>query len=220
MGDVKLSVPEIVIIGGGGHATVLIDSLRAAGEKRVMAVLDADASGHGTSICGVPVIGGDDLLETLARSGTHSFFVGVGGTSDNRPRARLYEKAKRLGLAPVTIRHPSAIVSPDATIGEGCQILPGAIVNARAVLGENVIVNSGAVVEHDCVIGDHTHIATGALLASTVRIGKFAHISIGAVVRQVIKIGNGAVVGAGAVVIKDVEENTIVVGVPAKEKNS
>lgn len=206
--------PRCVILGGGGHARVLLDCLQRAGNAVIHGILDAEDRGE--DLFGVPILGDDDLLPELAAQGVTHFAVGLGGTGDNRPRQRLYTLALSHGLKPLTILHPTAIVSPWATLGAGCQLLPGVIVNAGAALGENVLVNSGAIVEHDCVVGDHAHIATGARLASTVQIGALAHVGAGATVRQVARIGEGAVVGAGAVVVKDVSPWTVVIGVPAR----
>jgi sugar O-acyltransferase (sialic acid O-acetyltransferase NeuD family) len=210
-------VPDIVLIGGGGHARVLIDALRASGDSRTIGVIDADPARAGTAVFDVPVLGGDALLPELAAAGTRLFVVGLGGTRDNGPRARLFESAAALGMQPVTIVHPAATVSTYASVGAGAQILAGAVVNAGARLGRNVIVNTAAVVEHDCTIGDHAHVSTGAKLASTVSVGAGAHVGVGATVRQSISIGDRAVVGAGAVVVKDVPAGAVVAGVPAKE---
>ncbi|HTA38638.1 MAG TPA: acetyltransferase [Candidatus Acidoferrales bacterium] len=209
--------PDIVIIGAGGHASVLIDALRASGDVRTIGAIDADRGRIGRAIFDVPVLGDDTLLPELAASGTRLFAIGVGGTRDNAPRARLFEAAIALGLQPVTIVHPAATISRYAHVGAGAQILAAAVVNASARIGKNVIVNTGAVVEHDCVVGDHAHISTGACLASTVTVGTGAHVGVGAAVRQSIVIGADAVVGAGAVVVKDVAAGAVVTGVPAKE---
>lgn len=209
--------PKIVLIGGGGHARVLVDALRASGETGVIAVLDADPARAGSQLLDATVVGCDELLEELAAKGTRYFAVAVGGTKNNAPRMALYLRALDLGLEPALIVHPRAVVSPWATLGRGCQVLAAAVINAGAALGENVIVNTGAIVEHDCRIGDHVHVATGARLASTVTVGDRALIGAGSVVRQVITIGEDAVVGAGAVVVKNVPAATIVAGVPAKE---
>lgn len=211
------NTPRIVLIGGGGHARVLVDALRAAGETGAIAVLDADPARHGEMLLDATIAGGDEMLAALVSQGAKFFAVAVGGTRNNAPRAALYRRGLDLGLQPISIIHPRATVSPWASVGAGCQILAAAVVNAGAVLGANVIVNSGAIVEHDCCIGDHVHIATGARLASTVTVGDRAHIGAGSVVRQLITIGEASVVGAGAVVVKNVSAATVVAGVPAKE---
>jgi sugar O-acyltransferase (sialic acid O-acetyltransferase NeuD family) len=205
-----------IILGGGGHARVLIDCLQAAGCVQLYGVLDRDNAQWGQTLLGVPILGGDELLPDVVAKGVNCFAVGLGGIGDNRPRQRLFELGLSFGLEPLTAVHPTAICSRWAKIGPGSQLFPGSIVNAGAELGVNVIVNSGAIVEHDCIIGAHAHVATGARLASTVRVGDGAHIGAGATVKQCITIGEGAIVGAGAVVVKDVPAQTVVAGVPAR----
>lgn len=205
-----------VILGGGGHARVLIDALQLINQVELYGVLVPDESLWSSDIFGVPVLGGDDLLPGLADQGVDSFVVGLGSVGDSRIRQRLFHYGLDQGLDVLSVRHPTAILSPHARLGRGSQFLPGSIVNAGAVIGENVIINSGAIIEHDCQIGDHVHVATGAHLSGTIQVGEGAHIGTGAVVRQGIKIGENAIVGAGAVVVKDVLPDTCVVGVPAR----
>jgi sugar O-acyltransferase (sialic acid O-acetyltransferase NeuD family) len=204
-----------IVLGGGGHARVLIDLMREAGLGEPDGILDVDASRWGGELDGIPILGGDDLLPQLPERGVSAFVVGLGSTRDTRPRRRLFCLAMEHGLAPLTLRHPAAVCSTIVDLGRGCQLLAGSIVNAGASLGANVIVNSGAIVEHDCVLGDHVHVATGASLAGNVVVGAGAHIGIGAVLRQRISIGEEAVIGAGAVVVRDVPAATVVAGVPA-----
>jgi len=205
-----------VILGGGGHARVLIDVLRSSAAAVPYAVLDCNRSLWNGQLLGVPIPGGDELLPDMVNHGVTHFVVGVGSIGDNQPRRRLFELGLSHGLVPLTVQHPSAVCSQWARVGPGSVLFPAVVVNAGAILGANVIINTGAIVEHDCVIGDHVHIATGAKLTSTVRVGDGAHIGAGATVRQCLSIGEGAVVGAGAVVVEDVPPQTIVAGVPAR----
>ncbi len=205
-----------VVLGTGGHAAVLIDTIQAGDIAHLHGILDPDSSRWGQDLLGVPVLGGDDLLPELATQGVTHFVVAVGSTGNNRPRERLYQLGCSYDLNPLTVIHRGAFCSKRASVGAGAQLFAGCIVNARTRLGCNVIINSGAIVEHDCKIGDHVHVATGAVLASTVHVGKFAHIGVGATVRQLISIGEGAVVAAGAVVVNDVTNDVVVGGVPAR----
>lgn len=208
--------PLCVLIGGGGHAVVIIDTLELTGMVQLHGILDRNSAVWGSDVLGVPILGGDELLVELADAGVEYFVIGLGSTGDNFPRKRLYEQAIACRLKPFTVIHPTAFVSKRAKVGVGAQLCPGSIVNAQAALGVNVIVNTGAIVEHGCILGDHVHVATGARLASTVTVDTCAHIGAGATVRQCVSIGEGAVVGAGAGVIGDVPPFQVVAGVPAK----
>jgi sugar O-acyltransferase (sialic acid O-acetyltransferase NeuD family) len=208
-----------VLLGGGGHAAVLIEAVRASGLDIIRAVLEFDQSQWGKELLGVPILGGDALLPELVEKGADCFAVGVGTVGNVTVRRRLYSYGLSLGLKSLTVMHPTSYVSPSARLAQGCQLLPGSIVHTRAVLGENVIVNSGAIVEHDCILGDHVHVATGAKIAGGVEVGSGTLIGIGATVRQGVRIGRDAIVGAGAAVVKDVLDNEVVAGVPARAHN-
>lgn len=204
-----------LIVGGGGHAAVVLDALLLSDSERRYVILDADPSLWGTDVIGIRVAGGDDMLPKLLDEGAKYFVVAVGGSRATNNRATLFDRLINFGLVPLSVFHPRAVCAKSAEIGAGSQLLAGAIVNARARLGRNVIVNTGAIIEHDCLLGDHVHIATGAKLAGQVRVEKGAHVGIGASVREGILIGEQATVGAGAVVIRDVPRQCVVVGNPA-----
>lgn len=204
-----------VILGGGGHARVVIDSLQDSDHVAVHGILDANQDLWGTTCLEVPILGGDDLLAALASEGVSLFTVGLGGVRDNRPRRRVFELGLSHRLTPLTVIHRTAVRSRWARIGAGSHLFPGCIVNAGAELGVNVIINTGAIVEHDCSIGNHVHVATGARLSGAVRIGDGAHVGAGATIRQSVTVAEDAVIGAGAVVLRDVAAGQVVIGNPA-----
>jgi UDP-perosamine 4-acetyltransferase len=207
---------EVIGLGAGGHAKVIIEILRLDTRYKIIGLLDINKDLQSTILFGLPVLGNDDKLESLVQKGVQHFFVGLGSVGSLHPRRNLYQFALAHTMQPVNVIHPTAVVAPSASIAPGVSIMPLAIVNTAAKIGENVLINSGAIVEHDCVLHNHIHIATGAKLASTVKIEDNVHIGAGAVIKQCITIGQNSIVGAGAVVLKDVPPNVVVAGVPAK----
>lgn len=209
---------KVVILGCGGHCRVLLDSIRRMGDEnlKIECFLDANKDIWGEKVEDAEVKGGDELLPEIKKSGIDYFIVGLGGIGNCYPRANLFNIGLSFGLKPLTIVDPTAIISKNVQICQGAQILAGAIVNTGAIIGENSIVNSGAIVEHDCKVGNNVHIAPGVSLSGNVEIGDLSHIGTGATIIQGIKIGKNSIVGAGSTVIKNVLDNTIVAGVPAK----
>ena len=195
---------EIVVIGAGGHAKVLISTLTARGFS-IAAVFDDDDAKWGLDAQGTRV----GRIERK-RGGN-----GVIGIGDN---ARRREMARTLSFEWRTVVHPSAFVHPSARLGRGTVVFAGAVVQPDAVIGDHVIVNTGATVDHDCVVGDYAHLAPGAHLAGSVQVGEGAFLGIGSVVIPGVRIGDWSTLGAGAVAIRDVEDGVVAVGVPARAR--
>ena len=196
---------SVILIGGGGHAKVIIDCVHAGGDQ-VVGILD-DALDPGTEILGVPVLG---KTAECCNFPDKKFLIAIGSNAVRRKIDGLWN------LNWYTAVHPAAVVSPYARLGEGSVVMPGAVINAGAVVGRHCIVNSGAVVEHDNCLEDYVHVSPAAALGGTVRVGQCSHIGIGAAVRNNISICADAVIGAGAVVVKNIEEAGTYVGVPAR----
>jgi UDP-perosamine 4-acetyltransferase len=207
-----LDIGGVVIIGGGGHAKVVIESLRACG-KTVTAIVDADPTPR--EVLGVPVVGDDLALADLREHGHSELFVALG---ENRLREKLGRKARELGFTLVNAIHPSAVISPTARIGEGVAVMAGVAINADSRIGDLAIVNTGAVVDHDCVLGAACHLGPAAALAGGVTLGERAFLGVGARVIPGVTIGADATVGAGGVVVRDLPDGVLAVGVPAKIK--
>jgi len=204
----------IIVIGGGGHAKVLIDALLGSCVE-VLGATDTDPVRVDCCICGVRVLGDDGILLRYAPDAVR-LVNGLGSVSHTTARQKIYEKYKTLGYSFETVVHPSAVISRDVQLSEGVQVMAGAIVQAGSRIGANTIINTRAIVDHDCEIGAHVHLAPGAILCGGVNVGSGTHIGTGAVVIQNIRVGHHDIVGAGSVVIKNLADCSKAVGVPAR----
>jgi sugar O-acyltransferase (sialic acid O-acetyltransferase NeuD family) len=208
-----VSLP-LIVVGAGGHAKVCIDALRLAG-RDVKGILTPEEPLWGKAVQGVPVLGDDDRIDGYVPSEVE-VVNGIGSTGDPSRRIQIYMAMKNKGFRFAVVIHPSAIISNDAFLGEGAQVMAGAVIQFGCRIGDNVIVNTGAIVDHDCHIGDHAHLATGAILSGGVRVGTKSHIGTGASVVHGITIGESVLVAAGSVVVRGIPPNVQVRGVPAE----
>ncbi len=207
---------RIIILGGGGHARILIRLIKAIARYEISGILDPSLKKE-SMVVDVPVLGGDDLLSMQIKEGIMLACIGVGSVEDNSKRTGLYQTVKETGFSVPCLIHPKSVVKEnEVNISEGVQVMAGAIIQTGSSIRENTIINTGAIIEHDCVIGKHVHICSGVVISGGVTIGDSTFIGAGATIIQGIKIGNNSVVAAGAVVINDVGDGFKVKGVPAE----
>ena len=144
-------------------------------------------------------------------------FVMCNGGDHGYARYKIANELKKLGLKPVEVISPYAILDDINNQGEGLQAMPGAVVHKFSSIGDQCIINTNSTVDHDCIIGNGVHIMGGASIAGQVEVGNFSTIGTNATILPNIKIGKFSYIGAGAVVNKNVNDYEVVVGVPAKK---
>jgi sugar O-acyltransferase (sialic acid O-acetyltransferase NeuD family) len=143
---------------------------------------------------------------------THQVICGLGTTFRNR----FVEPVTEMGMTFATLVHPTAVLSRQATLGEGSSLNILNIVAGFTTIGRHVQVNRGATIGHHTVIEDYVTVGPGVNIAGNCRIGAHTYVGIGATVIDGIKIGRHCVIGGGAVVTKDLPDRVLAVGVPAK----
>ena len=202
----------IIILGNGGHASVLTEILLLQGRK----VLGFTAPEEQRNSYGLGYLGTDEMIRTFNPEKV-DLVLGLGTVNISYVRQSIFEDLKNQGYTFATCIHPTAIISATARLAEGVQVMAGAIVQPHVRIGENTIINTGSIIEHDCVIGSHIHIAPGTTISGSVIIGNGSHIGTGSSIIQGIEIGGNSLIGAGAVVISNIGTNKKAIGVPAKE---
>ena len=205
---------KIVVIGGGGHAKVVISLLKKKRDYKICGYVDVIDKG---SILDVSYLGDDSVLGDLfEHDEVSNAVIGVGDTGNASLRMSLIEKALRMGFSFPAIISPQAVVNEDITFGEGTVVMDGVVVNSGTKIGRFAIINTRSSIDHDCVIGDFVHIGPGAVLCGGVRVEYNSFIGAGTVVTQYKKIGEQCIIGSGAVVVDDCVSGGIYLGVKAQ----
>jgi acetyltransferase EpsM len=205
---------RIIVIGGGEHARVVIEAIRAdAAGHALVGLVDPQECEETCRRLAVARLGGE---EALGREAAAHGVLGFGAIDTLDLRIETVRRLTPRLTGWAVVIHGAAWVSPTAQVGEGTVIMAGAVVQTGARIGAHCVVNSGAIVEHDVTLGDHVQLAPGVTLGGGVRIGARAYVGLGATVRDHLVVGARATVGMGAVVVRDVAEGVRVMGVPAQ----
>ncbi|MCB9757507.1 MAG: acetyltransferase [Candidatus Omnitrophica bacterium] len=210
-----MSVKNILVIGGGGHAKSVISVIKKSGQFKIVGYTDVQDQGE---ILGVAWIGTDEDRVAIYNQYHCCAVLGIGSTKISDQRCKIIKKFTASGFTFPVIISPTAIVNEDVEIGEATVILDGVIVNAGTRVGQGCILNTGSIIDHDCTIGDFVHIAPGVILSGGVQIGDHCLLGTGAKVIQCRSIGSDCLIGAGAVVVEDIKRSGTYVGVPARGK--
>lgn len=201
---------NIVVIGAGGHAKVVIDILLKDSTKNIVGILDDGFEKlKYRDIFGINILGKVSELKRFPKD--YSYIIAIG----NRDvRDRIVKKYPYLKY--INAISPRAYIANGVEIGVGTVISHNAVINPDTKIGNHCIINTGAVVEHDTLVGDLSHIAPGVTICGGVTIGRGCWIGAKSVVIEGKSIGENCMIGAGSVIVRDVEKNSKVYGNPGR----
>ncbi|KKQ12054.1 MAG: Transferase hexapeptide repeat protein [candidate division TM6 bacterium GW2011_GWF2_36_6] len=203
---------DIIIVGAGGHAKVIIDAIEKENKKKIIGIINKTHTAQ--SFLGYPILGGDSFFEKHLP--TAHVIIAIG---DNYTRAITAAKIKHQApmISFTTVIHPCAIIAKNVTIGPGSFIAAGVIINTETTIGNHCIINTAATIDHENIIEHFVSIAPGCTTGGKVHVKEGSFLGLGSKIIHNITIEKHAIIGAGAVVIKDVAPNTLMVGVPAQQ---
>lgn len=144
----------------------------------------------------------------------NKFTIGVGNPV---LRKKLYDKFTALGGQFTATISPLAILgSYNVIIGEGVNILSGTTFSNSVCIGRGCLIYYNSIVTHDCTISDFVEISPNVILLGRCSIASFTQIGANSTILPDVKIGRNVIIGAGSVVTKNIPDNCMAVGIPAK----
>ncbi len=202
---------SMILIGYSGHSYVVNGIFEALG-KKVVGYFDNEEKS--LNPYQLKYLGKETSEEAFSVLKKNDFFIAIG---DNAIRQKIYERFEERGCLPINAIHPTASIDPNTQLSEhGIMVSAKVSINALSKIGKAVICNTGCIIEHECEVGDFVHVGPGTVLCGNVFVGSGTFVGANSVIRQGLRIGKNCVIGAGAVVTKDVPDNAIIIGNPAK----
>ncbi len=203
-----------VIMGAGSYGEVYANYLLESGVE-IIGFIDSNQDLKGKYIQGKIVFGNREELYHLKEScGVEAVYCSIG---NNHDRVELFEFALSLGFKIPNFIHPTAIVSESIILEDGSYVLAGSIIMPEVKVCKYSMISMGVKIAHHTIIESGSFISTGVNIGANIVLKEKSFVGIGATVMTgVHEIGRNSTIGAGAVVIRNVPDNAVVAGNPAK----
>lgn len=204
---------EIFIIGAGTYGEAMYELAEILG-YRVKGFYDEDDKKIDTMVMGVRVL---DKFSNLKKDeiSQKNFIVAIG---NNKIRQNIMERINECGGKTPTLIHPTATISPSAEIGKGVYIQANAYIWTKVKIDDYCIISPNVVICHHTSIGKACLISNVSGIGASLKIEDRVFVGMGSTIVTGVKvIGQDSIIGAGAVVLKDLDENSVYAGVPAKK---
>ena len=204
---------KAIIIGAGTYGQVYAEYIKDTGYYSLTGFLDDDETKHNTVFSGLPVLGSLSLLKSLPNKET-AVFCPIG---NNTIRINILQQAKSLGFKTPSFIHPNVQIHHTVTLGNCVYMLPSTSVMPHTTIEDYVMISMGVNIAHHTKIGKGSFLSQGVNVGASVNIGEGSFLGIASTIMTGIKgVGKNNLIGAGAVVVKDLPDNVIAAGVPAK----
>ncbi|MDD7885839.1 NeuD/PglB/VioB family sugar acetyltransferase [Flavivirga sp. 57AJ16] len=204
-----------IILGSGTYGEVFLTYLTEAGHN-IIGFFDGNLNNIGKEIHGVKVLGSfNDLLTPEFKNKIDEVFCPIG---NNDIRTSYLSQLNDYGYKTPNFIHSSVILNKDVVLGKGVYLLPGVIIMPHTSIEDFVIISMGSKIAHHTILENGVFVSTGVNVGANIVLKSKSFLGISSTIMTGVEvIGENSVIGCGAVVIKNVEDNIIVAGVPAKK---
>ena len=131
-------------------------------------------------------------------------------------RKRILNTIRNDGIRTPTLIHPDVYIPETTEIGTGVIIQYGCFISCNVKIEDYVFIQPQVNVGHDDVLMEGCMLSGFVNLGGVVTVGKYTYIGLSSCVKQGIRIGNFSIISMGSVVYKDIPDEMIAVGNPAR----
>ena len=205
----------MLIVGAKGFAKEVLEVLHQLNQLENLVFFDdVNDDIKGNLLEKFPILKTTEEVSEYFRTIDNQFTIGIGNPV---LRKKLYDKFISFGgVFTSTISPLSNIGAYDIEIGIGTNVLPGVIISNSSKIGMGCIVYYNSIVTHDCKIGDFVEISPSVNLLGRCNVGTYSQIGSNTTILPNLTIGENVIIGAGSVVTKNIPDNCVAVGTPAK----
>ena len=206
---------KLVIVGTSNpNVYRLIENINKKNKNsiEVKCYVDNDNKKCGKMFMNKIVLDSKTFLETYKND---ECFLFNSIASSMKERKKLTEFYLDKGFDFQSLIHPDLDLNY-VTVGKGVFLQENSLVQANSKISDYVIISSNSCIAHDSSVGKFTFIGGAVYVCGRVEIGENCFIGVGAKILPDLTIGNNSIIGAGSIVTKNVEENSRVMGIPAK----
>lgn len=206
---------NLIIIGAGGYGREIFDFAH-------------DSKGYGTEFVIKGFIdenpkaldsyrGYPPILKKVSEYEPEENDVFICAIGSVKPKKKCCEIILNKGGQFISLISNRAYVSSYNTkIGKGCIICPDSRVHCDVTIGDFVTLQPNAVLGHDVKVGNWCHINDYADCGGATHIGDEVTIHTHSFILPGFKVEKGATIGAGSIVVRNVKEEVVMFGNPAR----
>lgn len=205
----------MIIIGAKGFAKEVLEVLFQNNQLENLAFFDdVNDNVNGKLYNQFAVYKTLNEVEHHFKNISNKFTIGIGNPV---LRKKMCDKFTSLGGTLISTISPKAnLGSFDVNIGVGSNVLDGVVFSNSTKIGMCCIIYYNSIITHDCILGDFVEVSPSVTFLGRSQVGSYSQIGSNATILPDVKIGKNVIVGAGSVVTKNIPDNSMVVGIPAK----
>ena len=134
------------------------------------------------------------VVQTLKQS-NNTLFYNI-AIADQKLKQEAQKFAESESMIAFTVVHPTAVIDPTATVGEGTFVGPLCVISSNAEIGKHSIIHIHSSIGHHAKLGDFCAILPGARISGHVVLGQSVLVGSNAFVFQSVTLGDFAKVDA------------------------